>query len=184
MEEIGKVVKQQVNLMSLMLCSHQTRWTWFCCVRNENLSRGCPSFEAWRFCEICVIAPSRARPFVSEPAHFHYTTTTLLLLPSTMAEITTVAALYLLWKTETRLRAKCRRRFWVHDTIRRWTELSEFHRLLQELRLDDGRFQQSFRLTVAQFEDLLARVGARISRQDTNYRHSISAAERLSICLR
>ncbi|CAL8348731.1 unnamed protein product [Boreogadus saida] len=30
----------------------------------------------------------------------------------------------------------------------------------------------------------LARVGARISRQDTNYRRSISAAERLSICLR
>ncbi|KAK0154209.1 hypothetical protein N1851_003721 [Merluccius polli] len=35
-----------------------------------------------------------------------------------------------------------------------------------------------------QFDDLLARIGARISRLDTNYRRSISASERLSICLR
>ena len=60
----------------------------------------------------------------------------------------------------------------------------EFHCLLQELRLDDDRFQRYLRLTGAQFEDLLAQVGARISRLDTNYRRSISAAERLSICLR
>ncbi|KAK0154749.1 Protein ALP1-like [Merluccius polli] len=102
-----------------------------------------------------------------------------------MAEITTIAALYLLWRTsQLRLRARRRRRFWVHATLRRRRELGEFHRLLQELRLDDGRFQRYFRLTVGQFEDLLARVGARISRLDNNYRLSIPAAERLSICLR
>ncbi|KAM6922840.1 uncharacterized protein PEZ65_011133 [Lycodopsis pacificus] len=63
-------------------------------------------------------------------------------------------------------------------------QLGEFHRLLQELRLDDCRFQRYMRLTISQFDDLLARVGPRISRLDTNYRRSISAAERLSICLR
>ncbi|CAL8268376.1 unnamed protein product [Boreogadus saida] len=68
--------------------------------------------------------------------------------------------------------------------MRRRSELGEFHHLLQELRLDDDRFKRYFRLSVAMFDDLLARVGARISRQDTNYRRSISAAERLSICLR
>ncbi|XP_056441440.1 uncharacterized protein LOC130378857 [Gadus chalcogrammus] len=62
--------------------------------------------------------------------------------------------------------------------------LGEFHHLLQELRLDDGRFQRYFRLSRAKFDDLLARVGARISRQDTNYRRSISASERLSVRLR
>ena len=51
-------------------------------------------------------------------------------------------------------------------------------------RLDDCRFQRYLRLSVSQFEDLLARVSGRITMQDTNYRHSISAAERLSICLR
>ena len=52
-----------------------------------------------------------------------------------------------------------------------------------------GNFTVSSRSSVwmvtgAQFEDLLAWVGARISRQDTNYRRSISAAERLFICRR
>ncbi|XP_071336182.1 uncharacterized protein [Trachinotus anak] len=97
-----------------------------------------------------------------------------------MAELTTVAALYLLYLD----RKPKRRRVWVHDILRRRSQLGEYHHLLQELRLDDGRFQRYLRLTVAQFEDLLARIGARISRMDTNYRRSIPAAERLSICLR
>lgn len=101
-----------------------------------------------------------------------------------MADINTVAALYLLWTYELARRRPKRRRVWVHDILRRRTQLGEYHHLLQELRLDDGRFQRYFRLTVAQFEDLLARVGAWISRLDTNYRRSIPAAERLSICLR
>ncbi|CAL8234295.1 unnamed protein product [Arctogadus glacialis] len=98
-----------------------------------------------------------------------------------MADITSIAFLYLLWKRERRQNA---RRLWVHETIRSRTELCEFHRLLQELRLDGERFQRYLRLTPAQFDDLLARIGARISRLDTNYRRSISASERLSICLR
>ena len=103
-----------------------------------------------------------------------------------MAEITTIAALYLLWESEESedRRKRKRRRLWVHDILRRRPQLGGFYHLLQELRLDDGRFQRYFRLSRAQFDDLLARVGARISRQDTNYRRSISAAERLSICLR
>ncbi|CAK6969319.1 zinc finger BED domain-containing protein 1-like [Scomber scombrus] len=52
--------------------------------------------------------------------------------------------MYLLWKSETRLKAKRCRRFWVHDILRTRTELGEFHRLLQELRLDDGRFQRYY----------------------------------------
>ena len=100
-----------------------------------------------------------------------------------MADVTTVAALYLLYKSQKR-RKTTRRRIWVHKVLRRCTELWEFHCLLQELRLDEERFQRYLRLTGAQFEDLLARVSARISRLDTKYRRSISAAERLSICLR
>ncbi|CAL9706590.1 unnamed protein product [Knipowitschia caucasica] len=79
---------------------------------------------------------------------------------------------------------RSRRRVWVHDILQRRSEYGEFHHLLQELRLDEVRFQRYFRLTVARFDDLLGRVGARISHQDTNYRRFISPAERLSICLR
>jgi hypothetical protein len=33
-----------------------------------------------------------------------------------------------------------RRRFWVHDVLRRRHQLGEFHRLVQELRFDSERF--------------------------------------------
>jgi hypothetical protein len=46
-----------------------------------------------------------------------------------------------LWKLEERNKPK-RRRVWVHEIIRRRSELGEFHHLLQELRLDDGRLRR------------------------------------------
>ena len=98
-------------------------------------------------------------------------------------DVTSIAALYLLWQSEVRRKPK-RRRVWVHNILHRHTQLGLYHHLQQELRLDDSRFQRYFRLTTAQFDDLLSRIGARISRQDTNYRRSVPAAERLSICLR
>ncbi len=94
-----------------------------------------------------------------------------------------VAALYVLWKAE-KWRGLVRRRVWVHKILQKRTQLGEFHQLLQELCLDDGRFQRYFRLSRSQFDDLLSHVVGRISLQDTNYRRSIPPAEHLSICLR
>ncbi|KAL3054476.1 hypothetical protein OYC64_017419 [Pagothenia borchgrevinki] len=99
-----------------------------------------------------------------------------------MEDITTIAALYLLWKSYKR--SNKRRSVWVHNIIKCRTQFGEYHCLIKELRLDDCRFQRYFRMTCVQFDDLLAQVGVRISRMDTNYRRSLSAAERLSICLR
>ena len=101
-----------------------------------------------------------------------------------MADIAPVAALYLLWKSHKRRATTVRRRFWVHNILKMRTDLGEYHRLFQELRLDANRFQRHTRLTTAQFDELLARVGGRIARLNTNYRRSISAEERLAICLR
>lgn len=98
--------------------------------------------------------------------------------------IETVAWYYLLYKARQRRLAASRRRVWIHQTIRRREEFGEFHHLLQELRQDEVRFQRYFRLSRPQFDDLLSRIGARITYQDTNYRRSIPAEERLSICLR
>uniref|UniRef100_A0AAX7V7Q6 Transposase Helix-turn-helix domain-containing protein n=1 Tax=Astatotilapia calliptera TaxID=8154 RepID=A0AAX7V7Q6_ASTCA len=94
-----------------------------------------------------------------------------------------VSLLYLLWRAEQR-RKRRPRRTWVHQVLETRDQFGEFHHLLQELRLDDGRFQRYHRLSLGQFEDLLSRVGPRIARLDTNYRRSIPPAERLSICLR
>ncbi|KAK5617383.1 hypothetical protein CRENBAI_006787 [Crenichthys baileyi] len=86
-----------------------------------------------------------------------------------------------LWRAEKRRR---RRRPWVHQILQGRELFGEYHHLLQELRLDDGRFQRYFRLSRTQFEDLLSCVGRRIGLRDINYRRYIPTAERLSICLR
>ncbi|KAJ8384825.1 hypothetical protein AAFF_G00198120 [Aldrovandia affinis] len=51
----------------------------------------------------------------------------------------------------------------------------EYHRLVQELRLDGERFQRYFRMDRAQFDELLARVGPQITQLDTNWQSPISA---------
>uniref|UniRef100_A0A8C4H3D8 DDE Tnp4 domain-containing protein n=1 Tax=Dicentrarchus labrax TaxID=13489 RepID=A0A8C4H3D8_DICLA len=83
-----------------------------------------------------------------------------------------------------RLKARRRRRSWVRETNQARPEQGEFHRLVRELRLDGGRFQTHFRLSVEQFDGLLHRVGPLIRAVETNYRKPISPSQRLSICLR
>ncbi|KAK5613735.1 hypothetical protein CRENBAI_016875 [Crenichthys baileyi] len=96
-------------------------------------------------------------------------------------DFTDLITVFYLWRAEKR---RQRRRPWVHQILQGREQFGEYHHLLQELRLDDGRFQLYFRLSRTQFEDLLSRVGRRIGLRDTNYRRCSPAAERLSICLR
>lgn len=62
--------------------------------------------------------------------------------------------------------------------------LGEFHRLVQELRSDGDRFRRYFRMTTQQFDYVLDVLSPAIARVTTNYRASISPAERLAITLR
>ena len=81
-------------------------------------------------------------------------------------------------------RQRQRRSMWTHNILQRRQSHGEYHRLVQELRLDEGLFQRYFRLNKSQFDDLLTKVGPRIRRADTNYWRAIGPAERLTICLR
>ncbi|KAK0134928.1 Protein ALP1-like [Merluccius polli] len=81
-------------------------------------------------------------------------------------------------------RRRPRRRIWVHEILQGREQHGEFHRLVQELRLDGERFQRYFRLDREQFDRLLSTVGPVITMTTTNYRHPIPPAERLAICLR
>ncbi|KAK0138530.1 Protein ALP1-like [Merluccius polli] len=83
-----------------------------------------------------------------------------------------------------RRRRRRRRRIWVHEILQGRLQHGEFHRLVQELRLDEGRFQRYFRLDMEQFDSLLSKIGPLITRQHTNYRRPIPPAERVAICLR
>ncbi|ROL48947.1 hypothetical protein DPX16_1887 [Anabarilius grahami] len=57
----------------------------------------------------------------------------------------------------------------------------EYHHLVQELRLNNGRFKVYFRMNLGQFDNLLSIIGASITKMTTNYRESIGPAARLSI---
>ena len=72
-----------------------------------------------------------------------------------------------------------RRRLWVHDILRNRESQGAFGHLIQELRLDDARFKNFFRLDKSQFEDLLRRIGPEISKKQTHLRETISPDERL-----
>ncbi|MED6234342.1 hypothetical protein ATANTOWER_027407 [Ataeniobius toweri] len=63
---------------------------------------------------------------------------------------------FFLWRAEKR-----RRHPWVHQILQGWELLGDYHHLLQELRLDDVRFQRYFHLSRTQFEGLLSHVGRR-----------------------
>ncbi|CAM4569470.1 unnamed protein product [Leuciscus chuanchicus] len=95
----------------------------------------------------------------------------------TQKSIFLIAAVYL------RHKRKCRS-IWVHETIRARSRHGEYHRLVHELRLDEVRFQQYFRLDRTQFDVLLRRVGPLICKDNTRFRRAISPGERLAICLR
>ena len=83
-----------------------------------------------------------------------------------------------------RARERAPRRMWVHPILQGRSERGEYHRLVRELRLDEVRFVQYFRLSRAQFQEVLYKVGPRIAKMDTNYRKAIGPSERLAICLR
>ncbi|KAK6482916.1 protein ALP1-like [Huso huso] len=62
--------------------------------------------------------------------------------------------------------------------------IGEFHRLVQELKLDGARFRHYFRMSTTQSEDLLQIVGPHLYKNRTNYREAISEDQRLAICFR
>jgi len=62
-----------------------------------------------------------------------------------------------------------RRRFWVHDVLRRRDDLAEYDRLIQELRLGNDSFHGYFRMSTEQFDYVLGLVGPHILRLPTVY---------------
>ena len=88
-----------------------------------------------------------------------------------------VAALYL-------RRRKRRRSNWVDPIRLARQQQGEYHNLIQEIRMNEVLFHQYFRMSVGQFDALLARVGPRIMKRNTQFRQAICPAQRLAICLR
>ncbi len=71
----------------------------------------------------------------------------------------------------------------MHPLLQKRKNHGEFHQLIQELRLDYGRFNAYFRVDKDQFDYILRKVGPSIGKQSF-CRETISPAQRLCICLR
>ncbi|GFV24031.1 uncharacterized protein TNCV_236001 [Trichonephila clavipes] len=74
-----------------------------------------------------------------------------------------------------RQRRKKKNRLWIHEINRKRPEFGIFHHPHPDLRNDKRKFHSCFRMSEELFSILLDLVGLEISKQDTNYRKSITA---------
>lgn len=77
-----------------------------------------------------------------------------------------------------------RKRKWVHEVNTKRNEYGEYHHLMKQLRGDETKFIEYFRVNITQFDSILHIIKDDIEKKNLNYRKSISAEERLAVCLR
>lgn len=88
------------------------------------------------------------------------------------------------WYRRRRKRQVISRRYWEHPIVRERYNLGTFRNLMCQLRRDEIKFFNYFRMSPSTFDDLLNRLKRDLTLQDTNMRRCISAEEKLVICLR
>lgn len=74
---------------------------------------------------------------------------------------------------------KRRPRFWVHEINLKRETYGEFHHLFPDLLGEDEKFFKYFRMSTAEFYELIELLPIR--KQDTNFRKAISPEERLAV---
>lgn len=96
-------------------------------------------------------------------------------------DVNTLAIFY--WYNRRRRRNK-HRSCWVHPIVSDRFRFGTFQTLMNQLRMDESKFFNYFRMSCNTFNDLLRRVEGDLIRQNTVMRSSISPEERLAICIR
>jgi hypothetical protein len=90
------------------------------------------------------------------------------------------SAAFIVMSSEAR-RKKRKWRWWIKTLLKQHGGLS----LLANLSMEDGRgFRNLTRMTASDFELLMTIIGSKVSRQNSNYRKSITVNERLAVTLR
>ena len=79
---------------------------------------------------------------------------------------------------------KRKRRFWVHPIVANRLLRGQFHILFEELKDDDAKFLNYFRMPQAAFDELVTTITPSIVRQNTVMRAPIPPVESVAICLR
>lgn len=82
-------------------------------------------------------------------------------------------------------RRRKNRTVWVHPYLTRRNEMSEFHNLVSEFRVENkDLYFTYFRMFPATMDYLLSLVGPSIKKYHTQFREPISEKERLALTLR
>ena len=92
--------------------------------------------------------------------------------------------LRLLYLLHLRKKKRHRRRLWIHPLIAERSKTGAFNTLFHELRQDNMKFFNYFRMSITTFDELLNKLHDHLLRQDSKMRDSIKPVERLSVALR
>ena len=93
-------------------------------------------------------------------------------------------ALYLYLGIRKRRKRVENRKCWVSDINSKRLTLGAFHTLFFELRADDNKFFNYFRMSVTSFDELDAKLSPRLQRRNTDMRDCISPKEMLAVTIR
>lgn len=84
-----------------------------------------------------------------------------------------------------RVKRKCKKRLiWVHEINQRREDVGAFYTLFPDLRNDDEKFFNYFRMSISSFDELHNRLKPHIQRENTQLRNSIQPMEMLAITIR
>ena len=75
-------------------------------------------------------------------------------------------------------------RYWVHPINQSREQFGEFHMLYKDLKKYQDRFYTYYQMSTEQFDYILPQIEHLIYKPSTNWWHSISAEEKLAICIR
>ncbi|PIO23409.1 hypothetical protein AB205_0189670, partial [Aquarana catesbeiana] len=80
-------------------------------------------------------------------------------------------------------RRRRRHRFWIHPVITQREGRGQFWVLYNDLCAHEKKFFNYTRMSIRSFDELLALLSSHLERQNTSFRRSIPAVERLIITL-
>ena len=81
-------------------------------------------------------------------------------------------------------RLRRQRSMWVHPLTNARLYQGQYYTIMTELRNDNEKFFNFFRMSQNTFNELLSLIKDQIQKQDTNMRDSIQPEQRLAITLR
>lgn len=93
-----------------------------------------------------------------------------------------ICALWLLHRR--RKRVTRNRLFWVHPINQRREEVGLFYTLFEDLRNDQNKFFNYFRMSIPSFDELHRKLKDVLQRQNTQFRNCIQPVQMLAVTLR